>query len=224
MKNCSLPTRKECFDILEEYRVPSHIVKHSLAVVKLAVFLAQKLKEKGTAINVELVDRACLLHDVMRVCDLKESDYRKLEQKYSQEYRPKWQQLRVRYKGIPHEDAAYDILKEKYQVLAAVIRKHRYISMLDEQERPKTWEDKLVYYADKRVMHERIVSLEKRLADGHERNVHSHGTKAQSKINTAKVDPLIFELEKEIFELIGMDSDEVTDELIDSYSKQGAKE
>ena len=73
-------------------------------------------------------------------------------------------------------------------------------------------------------MHERIVSLEERLADGHERNVHLHGSKAQSKINTSKVDPLIYELEKEIFETICLDADEVTDELIDSYSKGLTKE
>lgn len=223
MKNCSLPTRKECFDILEEYRVPSHILKHSLAVAKLAVFLAQRLKEKGTAIDVELVERACLLHDVMRVCDLKESDYRKFEQNCSQEDKSKWQQLRARYKGIPHEHAAYDILKEKYPATALVIRKHRYMSMLDEKEKPDTWEEKLVYYADKRVMHEKIVTLKERLADGHDRNVHLHGTKAQSKINTAKVDPLIYELEKEIFETIGLDAAEVKDELIDSYLKQDTK-
>ena len=89
------------------------------------------------------------------------------------------------------------------------------MSMLDEKEKPKTWEEKLVYYADKRVMHERIVSLKERLADGHKRNVHLHGTEAQSKTNTSKVDPLIYELEKEICEIIGMDAADVTDELID---------
>ncbi len=224
MENCGLPTRKECFDILEEYRAASHIVKHSLAVAKLAVFLAQRLKEKGVAIDVELVERACLLHDVMRVCDLKESDYRKFEQNYSQEDKSKWQQLRTKYKGTPHEHATYDILKEKYPAIALVIRKHRYMSMLDEKEKPSTWEEKLVYYADKRVMHERIVSLKERLADGHERNVHLHGTKAQSKINTAKVDPLIYELEKEICETIGLDAAEVTGELIDSHLKHDTKE
>lgn len=224
MKNYSLPTRKECLDILEEYRVPPHIVKHSLAVAKLAVFLAQRLKEKGIAINIELVERSCLMHDVARVCDLEESDYHKFEQNYSQEDRAKWQQLRAKYKSTDHEYAAYDILKDKYPALALTIRKHRYMSMLDEKERPGTWEEKLVYYADKRVMHERIVSLRKRLTDGHKRNVHLHGTEAQSKIDTAKVDSLIYQLEKEIFEIINIDADEVTDESINSNLEQQTKE
>ncbi len=39
MKKSSLPTRKECQAIIKEYHVPPHIVKHSLAAAKLAVFL-----------------------------------------------------------------------------------------------------------------------------------------------------------------------------------------
>jgi uncharacterized protein len=213
MKNCSLPTRKECFDILEEYHVPPHIIKHSLVVAKVAAFLAQRLKEKGIEINIELVERACLLHDVIRICDLEESDYLKFEQNYPQEDKIKWRQLRAKYKAIGHERAAYDILKDKYPALALVIRKHRYMSMLEKKEKPGTWEEKLVYYADKRVMHERIVSLKERLADGHKRNVHIHGSKVQSQINSAKADPLIYKLEKEIFDAIGLDAAEVSDKV-----------
>ena len=67
-------------------------------------------------------------------------------------------------------------------------------------------------------MHETIVPLKERLAEGHKRNVFSHGSEAKSKINTVKVDPLIYEMEKEIFEKIGLDPPEVTEELIDSFS------
>ncbi len=91
------------------------------------------------------------------------------------------------------------------------------IFRLDEKDRPETWEEKLLYYADKRVMHDKIMPLKQRLAEGHKRNVHLHGSAAQSKTNTSKVDPLIYEMEKEIFEKIGLDPLEVTDEFIDSY-------
>ncbi len=94
------------------------------------------------------------------------------------------------------------------------------MALLDEKEKPDTWEEKLLYYADKRVMHDKIVPLKDRLAEGHKRNVFLHGSTAQSKINTAKVDPMIYEMEKEIFEKIGLDPDEVTNEFIDSYPKQ----
>ena len=217
MKDCSLPTRKECLALLAEYHVPPHMVNHCRAVAKLAVFLAQRLNENSAVIDIELLERACLLHDIMRVCDFSEPDYHQFVRNLPPEEKSKWQPLRAKYKTMNHEDAAYDILKERYPALALTIKRHRYMSMLDEQGRPDTWEEKLLYYADKRVMHERIVPLKERLAEGHKRNVLSHGSKANSKINTAKVDPLIEEMEKEIFEKIGLDPLEVTEEFIDSY-------
>jgi len=218
MKKNNLPTRKECQAIIEGHHVPPHIVKHSLAVAKLAVFLAQKLKEKGITIDVNLVDKACLLHDIVRICDFKELDFNRFEQPVTAEDKAEWQQLRAKYEGIPHEYAAYDILKEKYPALALTIKKHRYIAVLDEEEKPNTWEEKLVYYADKRVMHDNIVTLKERLTEAHKRNVFFYDTEAQSKIIIAKVDPLIYRLEKEIFEKVGLDPVEITDEFIDSNS------
>jgi uncharacterized protein len=218
MKDCSLPTRKECLAILAEYHVPPHMVNHSQTVAKLAVFLAQRLNENGTAVDVTLLEGACLLHDLLRVHDFKESDYEPFERNLPKEEKAKWQRLHEKYKTIPHELAAYEILKEKYPALALTIKRHRYMALLDEKERPDSWEEKLLYYADMRVMHDKIVPLKQRLAEGHKRNIHMHGSAAQSKINTAKVDPLIFQMEKEIFEKIGLDPLEVTEERIDSYS------
>jgi hypothetical protein len=91
------------------------------------------------------------------------------------------------------------------------------MALLDEKDYPETWEEKLLYYADKRVMHDKIMPLKQRLAEGHKRNVHLHGSPTQSKVNTAKVDPLIYEMEEEIFEKIGLDPLKMTEELIDSY-------
>jgi len=68
-----------------------------------------------------------------------------------------------------------------------------------------------------RVMQDRIVPLNVRLTDGHKRNVHLHGSKVQSKINTGKVDPLIYELEGQVCSQIGVNPLELTDEFIDSY-------
>ena len=207
MEKYKLPTREECFEIIKKYRVPPHIVEHSITTAKLAVFLAQKLKEKGVEVNAELVDRACLLHDLARFCDFSESDLNNLEPFITEKDKTKWQQLKAEYEGLCHEEVAYEILKNKYPELALVIKKHRYMAILDEKEKPITWEEKLVYYAEKRVMHNRIVPLKKRLEEAHKRNVHLHGTQIQSDINTRKVDPLIFKLEEEIFSKIDIPPD-----------------
>jgi len=218
MKKSSLPTRKECLAIIEEHHVPPHIVKHSLATAKLAVFLAQRLKEKGITVDVNLVDRACLLHDIVRICNIKELDYSRFEQSVTAEDKAIWRQLRAIYEGVPHEYAACDILKDKYPGLALTIKKHRYIGILNENEKPNTREEKLVYYADMRVMHDKIVPLEERLTEAHKRNVHFYSTEAQRRITIAKVDPLIYKLEKEIFDEIGLSPLDITDEFIDSFS------
>ncbi len=218
MKKYNLPTRKECLAIIKEHHVPPHIVKHSLTAAKLAVFLAQRLTEKGITVDVNLVDRTCLLHDIVRICDFKELDYSRFEQPVTAEDKAMWRQLRAKYKETPHEYAAYDILKDKYPALALTIKKHRYIGILDEEEKPTTWEEKLVYYADMRVMHDKIVPLEERLTEGHKRNAHLYSTESQRRSIIAKVDPLIFELEKEIFDEIGLSPLDITDEFIDSFS------
>jgi len=220
MKKYQLPTPEQCFEIIKEYHVPQRVIKHSLTVAKLAVFLGERLKEKSIPLDVELLDRAALLHDIARVCDFDKLDCSKFEQTVTEGDKAKWGGIRAKYKKIGHENAAYEILKDKYPKLAVTIKKHRYMGMLDEKTRPAEWEEKLLYYADMRVMHDRIVPLEQRLKDGHKRNVHLHGTEAQSKINTAKVDPLIYRLEKEIFEKIGLNPLEITDTFIDSYSKK----
>lgn len=218
MKNYSLPTRKECFELIRQYHVPLHILEHSLAVAGLAGLLAQKLNEKGINVDVELVDRACLLHDIVRVCDFEELDYDRFRQTITEEDKAKWLQIRTRYKDLPHEDAAYDILKEKYPVLASTIRKHKYTAMLDEKNRPDTWEEKLLYYADMRAMANMIVPLKTRLDDAHKRNIHLHSSRAQSKSIAVRVDPLIYGLEKEIFDLIGSDPLSITNKLVESHS------
>jgi len=217
MKDCNLPTRKECFEILKEYHLPPHIVRHSVAVAKLAVFLAQRLNEKGAAIDIDLLEKAGLLHDMMRVFDFKQADYNLFERNLPEQEKAKWHQMGAKYLAMTHEDAAYDVLKEQYPALAQTIKRHRYMAMLDEKDRPDTWEEKLLYYADMRVMHDKIVPLKQRLAEGHKRNIHMHGSAAQSKINTAKVDPMIEEMEKQIFEKIGLDPLQVTEKFIDSY-------
>ena len=213
MQKCNLPSRKECFAFLKKLRVPKHIVEHCIAVAKLAVFLAKRLKEKGILVDIRLVDRACLLHDILRICDL--DDYSRFV--HSAADKTRWKQLKSKYKGLCHEDAAAALLCEKYPELAQVIRKHRYTAIAHQKDKPHTWEEKLIYYADKRVMHDRIVSLKKRLEEAHKRYAGWRRANAQSSLDTAKIDRLIYKLEKEIFDKIGLNPNEVTNDFINSY-------
>jgi len=204
MKECSLPTRRQCLELMDEFGVPLHIRKHSLAVAKLGVFLAKKLKEKGISVDVDLVDRACLLHDILRICDLKESGYDRYRQAITDKDRVKWRQLRARYRNLCHEDAAFALLRDAYPELALAVKRHRYAALLDEKDKPVTWEEKIVYYADKRVMHDKIVPLKERLEEAHRRNTAQRNCANQAKLDSERIDAVIFELEREILDKIGL--------------------
>ena len=220
MRDHTLPSHDECQAMIRACHVPVHIVRHNEAAAKLGVFLARRLAERDMDVGVELVERACLLHDLFRVCDFPLEDFRWFEQPVSAEDKAKWRQLKAEHGANRHEDAADLFLKDSYPVLAETIRKHHYTAVIDENDRPWSWEEKLVYYADKRAMHDTIVPLKERLDEAHRR---SALVPAQAGIprNTemeAKVDALIFKLEAEIFDPIGLDPDEVTDAYIDNYS------
>ena len=135
-----LPSRRECFELLWNHNVPQNIIRHSIVVSRLAADVAQKLLLKNKRINMELLDRACLLHDIGK--------------------------LKAVESGGNHEEIGFEILmKHSYDEVAEVIRKHSVHYIYDARNKPRTWEEKILYYADKRVKGHKVVSLKERFAD-----------------------------------------------------------
>jgi len=216
MRDYALPSHDECQAMLRACHVPIHIVRHNEASAKLGVFLARRLAAQGLDVDVELVERACLLHDLFRVCDFPLEDFRWFEQPVSEEDKARWRRLKAEHGANRHEDAADLFLRDTYPVLAETIRKHRYTALVDEDDCPASWEEKLVYYADKRAMHDTIVPLKERLDEAHRRSALAQvqaGVPRDMDME-ARVDALIFKLEAEIFAPIGLDPDEVTNATI----------
>ena len=219
MRNCRLPSRDQCYALIEECRVPTHIVGHSEAAARLGVFLAERLNDAGQTVDVELVDRACLLHDLFRVCEFPLKDFSAFEPPPSEGDIAMWRRLKARYAGTRHEDAAAAFLGEACPILAETIRKHRYTAIVEDRGRPWTWEEKLVYYADKRVMHEAIVPLRERLDEAHRRNAARRKAAGIEDADLKEIDAAIFALETELFEDIAMEPDAVTSDLIEAYQR-----
>ena len=191
-------TDKEVQNLIEEFRVPPHVRRHGEQVAKFAVELGEKLISKGEKIDLVLLKNAALLHDVLRVVDFKIFHPSKFNPVPPNEDMEFWTSLRKKYVGLGHEEATARILEERgFAREAEVIRKHRFIQILSGFN---TWEEKILYYADKRTKHDKLVTLEERLSDGRERNVPEadRHTEAQKKLE-AKV----YELEKEILGKIG---------------------
>jgi len=212
VRDYAIPSRDECLAILRDCRVPAHIVRHSKTVARFGVFLARELARRGVVVDVELVERACLLHDIFRVCEFPLQDFSPFEQPVTEDDKATWRALKERHAGTGHEDAACAFLRDRYLVLAETIRKHRYAAIVHEDDRPQTWEEKLVYYADKRVMHDAIVPLRVRLEEAHKRHAAWRATWSEAEI--AAIDAAIFQLEAEIFTRIGLDPDTVASTIV----------
>lgn len=222
MRDYTLPSHDECRAMIRQCHLPTHILKHSEAANKVGVFLACRLAEKGIEVDVDLVERACLLHDLFRVCDFPLEDFRPFEQPVTEADKARWRRLKAEHGHRRHEDAADAFLKDRYPILAETIRKHRYTAVIDDQDGLESWEEKLVYYADKRAMHDTIVPLAERLDEAHQRSAIALAKAGQPRRQDMeeKVDALIFQLEAEIFSRLDLHPDDVTDAFIDGYTTE----
>ncbi|MBI5390202.1 HAD-IA family hydrolase [Candidatus Woesearchaeota archaeon] len=160
----TLPTRKVCLKKFDEYHVPPNILRHCLTVNRIGRFLAEALRAKGITIDVALVDRATLLHDLMRVVDIPDGKIA-FEREEDGAF---WKHLKQKYPHGGHEAAAAAEL-QAYPLLAETIKTHRFDNIL-KPETLNTWEKKIVYYADKRAKFDIIVPLQERFEDGKKRN------------------------------------------------------
>lgn len=182
-------------DLYKRYRVPKHVIAHMERVAEFAGSLADKLIKKGFKINIELIKEAALLHDILRVCDFRNLDQKYFWEKVSEEDKKVWDFLRKKYGKIGHEKAAKKILHELGEKeLAELVEKHDFWKI----EKLKTLEEKILYYADKRVEGNKIVSLKKRFAEGRKRNA-MPGEDASKR---TKIENQVIKLEKELLSLL----------------------
>jgi len=133
-----IPTREECFKLMDRYGMLDHIMNHSIEVMKVALFLSAELNKKGQRIDIPLIEAASLLHDLTKTQCLKTKE--------------------------DHAMTSAQLLKGMgYERVGEVVAEHIQVS----EGKDPLWvsEEEVVNYADKRVQHDRIVSLEERFSD-----------------------------------------------------------
>lgn len=151
-------TVKKIFSLYKKYAIPEHIIKHMAKVAEYALSLCEKFEKKGIKIDKNTVVKAALIHDVLRPCDFREFPSNAPEE---------WVKLRKKYHKKGHEKATSEILnKMGFKKIANLVLKHDFYK-IDEL---KTWEEKILYYSDKRVEKDGIVELKERFKKGRERN------------------------------------------------------
>lgn len=138
-----IPDIAECFRLMEEYAMLPNIRQHSLVVARVAWRLHEGMRAHADAARVpeqELVVAGALLHDIAKTPCLRN--------------------------GRDHARAGAEICEGLgYPQLARIVAEH-VVLRHHEPERCRQGiftAGELIYYADKRVLHEEIVSLEKRL-------------------------------------------------------------
>ena len=129
----TIPTKEECLKILKDNKVPDNIIAHSKAVCNVALKIIDILEKKGVKVNRNLVIAGALLHDVKK---LSPDD---------------------------HIIEGSEFVKSLgFEEVASVIKKHGLYHLDKDDFMPKTLEEKIVFYADKRVKGNKIVSVNER--------------------------------------------------------------
>ncbi len=134
-----LPTYDDCLALMDTHAMLPNIREHSFRVMQVADYLSQALAAAGFELHLPLISAGALLHDIAKTACLGTANN--------------------------HAHLGAEILAGLgYPELAQVVREHVRLEDADPDLRPLR-EAEVVNYADKRVLHDRVVSLAERFAD-----------------------------------------------------------
>jgi putative nucleotidyltransferase with HDIG domain len=133
----NIPSKDECLRLIAKVKMMDHIVLHSRQVSQVALFLADRLNTAKFNLNRNLIFAAALLHDITKT--------------------------RSFATGENHAKSGAElILSLGYPEVGHIIAQHVHLDHFCFQDPPN--EAELVNYADKRVLHADVVSLDERMA------------------------------------------------------------
>ena len=138
-----LPTYSDCLALIAAHGMLPNIREHSFRVMQVADRLGRALAAAGFALHLPLISTGALLHDIGKTACLGTANN--------------------------HAHLGADILTSLgYLELARVVREHVRLEDGVDDPRPLR-EAEVVNYADKRVLHTRVVTLAERFTDLKER-------------------------------------------------------
>jgi putative nucleotidyltransferase with HDIG domain len=178
-----LPGIQTCLAYMFQEGTSANLIQHVQRVAAISYQMALWLLASGQAVNPLLAHRGGLLHDLA-----------KLSKKTSSN-------------SENHGERAALILEAYHQPeIAQIARRHMLFAVLDPTGKPATWEQKVVFMADKLVEGGRVVSLEQRLAALQHRY-------PQHKEEMIKAAPAIQELQSELCAALGLSEDDLINQL-----------
>jgi HAD superfamily hydrolase (TIGR01662 family) len=161
-----IPTLDEAMELLRRHKIKPGLLRHVQKVALAAFFMADELLTNGVDVDPVLAHRAGLLHDIDKF---------------------EWMDS-----GHKHGEYGAHILEEAgYPLVAAPVKTHQVFNILTPETRPVTWEEKLVYLADKYMEKDHIVTVEERVGHLIQRYPNSAGLLQDSL-------PFVLALEEEV--------------------------
>jgi putative nucleotidyltransferase with HDIG domain len=166
--NKAIPDQALCLELMERYQMPQHIREHCMVVCQVALALAKELNANGETLNLATIEAAALLHDITKSNSIHTREN--------------------------HAETAARLLHSLgYARVAAIVNAH--VSLPPIETSGKVSEEEVVNYADKRVQHTDVVTLEQRFVDlmsryGRDKNSANHIL--QLKAQTLEIEKKIF--------------------------------
>ncbi|MBO8143390.1 MAG: HDIG domain-containing protein [Thermodesulfobacterium sp.] len=163
---------------MKKEKIPEHIIKHSEKVALISLFIGCFLKEIGEKVDISLLVTGALLHDIK-----------------------KYESILT---GENHALLGYEFMEKMgYKRIGDIIKAHIYLE-ISSFDAPIS-EEEIVHYADKRVMHDKIVTLKERFEDLKKR----YGKDKQSILRLEFLEKLNYRLEKRIFKKLPFTPDKI---------------
>ena len=132
-----IPSQEECYDLMAAHAMLSNIVDHSRQVMRVSLAIVDHLTSEA-AVNRDRVIAGALLHDIAKTKSLTTKEH--------------------------HDASGAEILRALgFNSIAEIVEQHVFLHHVDLHGRLE--EREIVYYADKRVMHDRIVTVDERIHD-----------------------------------------------------------
>jgi tRNA threonylcarbamoyladenosine biosynthesis protein TsaE len=172
-RDVSMPSVEQIAAWQEEVSLPMHIRNHCAVVAEVAVQCAENLLQRGILVRKETLRRAALLHDLFRFVDFHPRGST-VDFPITADALETWDRWKARYSGQKHEAACANFLQEKgFLAIGRIVRTHG----LTLPSPPKTTtEQQLLFYADKRVRNDEVVTLAERFEDFQKRYGPLHGS------------------------------------------------
>lgn len=163
-------SEEEIWKIFEKFHTPLNIQEHTAQVSNTAIKVTENFIKNWKILDKKLIYTASRLHDLVKYIDFVEKlkNWKDITwTKISNEKISFWKKIKEKFSWLTHEKAWWKIFYEMwYKEIWKTIWSHWLNSAFNWFS---TFEEKIVYYADSVTMHNKVVSIEKRIHDAKER-------------------------------------------------------